>query len=307
VPGFGVEDLLEPAPGFGAEAELFTIEVSDDDRREAERAFRYYDNNRDGKIDSGEMRRSRYGADLPMYDKNRDGVLTLNEMEYRYARRRVENTRGSAQASRSSAGEGRDSDRRNRWSSGEGDRSGSSDRESDDRKSYRRMAMVERLPGGLPDWFARDDADGDGQVAMAEFSVSWTESVLAEFQQFDLNQDGLITPTECLKARENGAVRGSSIGSSPAGPTTSSDASGGGSTAASTGGAGTAAAASAPVQIDARYYEYFKKVVTKYDSSGDGVLTANEWASMSKSPEAADTDGDGRVTVEEYARWSLQQ
>ena len=50
-----------PPPGFGAEAELFTIQITEEDRREAERSFRYYDRNQDGKIDAEEMSRSRYG------------------------------------------------------------------------------------------------------------------------------------------------------------------------------------------------------------------------------------------------------
>ena len=81
-----------------------------------------------------------------------------------------------------------------------------------ERKSYRRKPPIERLPEGIPDWFARDDADGDGQIAMSEFSVSWTDGVLAEYNQFDLNRDGLITPSECLAAKNKGAVRGGSIG-----------------------------------------------------------------------------------------------
>ena len=67
-------------------------------------------------------------------------------------------------------------------------------------------------------------------------------------------------------------------------------------------------AASAPVQgIDPKYFEYYKKLVAKYDTNGDGALGPDEWVSMSKSPEAADVDGDKRITVEEYARWSMQR
>jgi Ca2+-binding EF-hand superfamily protein len=65
--------------------QLAKIDITDEDRREAERSFRYCDQNGDGKIDSAEMSRSRYGADLPMYDQNRDGAITITEMESRYA------------------------------------------------------------------------------------------------------------------------------------------------------------------------------------------------------------------------------
>jgi Ca2+-binding EF-hand superfamily protein len=310
VPAFGVETVSTPPPGFGAEGELFTIVITEDDRREAERAFRYYDRNHDGKVDADEMRNNRYGADLPMYDRNRDGVITMSEMEYRYARLRMENT----QDSRNRGGDRRESDRRRGGGSNErdgDDRSGAG--EDTEVRSYRRSSPLERLPAGLPDWFARDDADSDGQIAMHEFSTAWTDAVLAEFLQFDLNGDGLITPTECLAAQDNGAVRGGSIGiSSGATPATtvavaspaSADSRADHSAAATE---SSATPAVSDVKIDARYMEYFRKVLAKYDSNTDGELTANEWASMSKDPTPADTDGNGRITLEEFARWQIQR
>lgn len=55
------------------------------------------------------------------------------------------------------------------------------------------------VPKGLPDWFARRDLNGDGQVKMAEFADEWTELKAGEFERFDLNGDGIIMPEECLK------------------------------------------------------------------------------------------------------------
>lgn len=310
VPAFGVETVSTPPPGFGAEGELFTIVITEDDRREAERAFRYYDRNHDGKVDAEEMRNNRYGTDLPMYDRNRDGVITMSEMEYRYARLRMENV----QDSRNRGGERREGDRRRGGDANErdgDDRAG--DGEVAEVRSYRRSSPLERLPAGLPDWFARDDADSDGQIAMHEFSTAWTDAVLAEFLQFDLNGDGLITPTECLAAKDNGAVRGGSIGiSSGATPATTvavaspaAADSGADNSAAATESSATPAASD--LKIDARYMEYFRKVLAKYDANTDGELTANEWASMSKDPTPADTDGNGRITLEEFARWQVQR
>jgi Ca2+-binding EF-hand superfamily protein len=66
------------------------------------------------------------------------------------------------------------------------------------RKTSRFLSPVERLPKGLPDWFSRSDADGDGQVAMAEFSSSWNDAKAAEFAGWDRNGDGIITPKEAL-------------------------------------------------------------------------------------------------------------
>lgn len=301
VPGFGVDLEVTPPSGFGAEADLFTVEITDQDRREAERAFGYYDRNRDRKIDAEEMKRSRYGSDLPLFDRNRDGIITLNEMEYRYAQRRLNNEGGSSTASR-----GRDSRKSSdkvkkpetKWR----------ERQGDDRKSYRIPAPIEGTQEGLPDWFPRDDADGDGQVAMAEFSVTWSDSVMSDFNQFDLNRDGMITPRECLKAGENGVVRGGSMDatssdSSADSDSSSSEASSGASTASSR----RSPAPAAPLKISAQYMKYYQSLVTKYDKNGDKVLVRDEWVSMSKDPAAADVDGNGRITAEEYARWSMKQ
>lgn len=65
---------------------------------------------------------------------------------------------------------------------------------------YRALTPKERLPDGLPEWFARKDIDGDGQVSMAEYSSVWSEQTVAEFVRHDLNGDGFVTPTECLEA-----------------------------------------------------------------------------------------------------------
>lgn len=54
-------------------------------------------------------------------------------------------------------------------------------------------------PPGLPDWFGPRDVDSDGQVVMAEFSQQWDDDTMSEFARFDLNQDGVIVPDECLK------------------------------------------------------------------------------------------------------------
>ena len=44
-----------------------------------------------------------------------------------------------------------------------------------------------------------------------------------------------------------------------------------------------------------------QRVVGKYDTNGDGQLTANEWEKMTIVPVGADSNGDGVLTVEEYA------
>jgi hypothetical protein len=61
------------------------------------------------------------------------------------------------------------------------------------------------------------------------------------------------------------------------------------------------------VRIDARYLEYYRKLIGKYDKNGDSQLGPDEWVSMSRDPRGADADGNQRISVEEYARWSMQK
>ena len=64
------------------------------------------------------------------------------------------------------------------------------------RKSYRFTPGKDRLPAGLPSWFKSRDANGDGQVAMSEYSRSWSNRTAAEFQRYDKNNDGMVTAAE---------------------------------------------------------------------------------------------------------------
>ena len=70
---------------------------------------------------------------------------------------------------------------------------------------YRFLTPAERLPEGLPSEFTSKDRDGDGQLSMAEFSTSWSESTLASFNRWDLNGDGFVTAAECLAAENRSA------------------------------------------------------------------------------------------------------
>jgi hypothetical protein len=70
-------------------------------------------------------------------------------------------------------------------------------------------AEEQRL-AGLPEWFSGNDANGDGQVAMAEYSSYWTDAKAREFLSYDHNGDGVITQREAVDGRAEGGV--------PAGP-----------------------------------------------------------------------------------------
>jgi hypothetical protein len=171
------------------------------------------------------------------------------------------------------------------------------------------------LPKDLPEWFARNDANADGQVAMAEFTASWSNSTAREFDQFDLNHDGLITAKECLDATKKGVVRGvsSSSSSTSVASTKSSDTGTSQSSTTSNAAAASSSSAAKPatptpaIQIDGRMIAFSQQLIKKYDSNGDGTLTKNEWSSMSKDPSAADTDGDGKITPTEHAQWTASR
>jgi len=55
------------------------------------------------------------------------------------------------------------------------------------------------LPKGLPDWFRARDANGDGQLSLAEFAPTGEAQLAAQFGRSDANRDGLITPAEAIR------------------------------------------------------------------------------------------------------------
>lgn len=148
-------------------------------RRFAESLLRQYDANKNGVLDKDEWSTAR--PDLKAADRNNDGAITGEEMTawlIDYSRRGASWERPSHAHS--------------------GDSPTASADGSGPRGFYRALTAVERLPDGLPDWFARKDANADGQISMAEFSASWNDQTAAEFGRYDLNNDGIITPAECL-------------------------------------------------------------------------------------------------------------
>ncbi|MEW4455847.1 hypothetical protein AB1L30_24475 [Bremerella sp. JC817] len=137
-------------------------------REYAESLMRRNDRNGNGTLEKDEWGGLRNAEE---YDKNGDGRITLDELTQR----------NESFARGSSSGRSRSSD-------------------SPKQETYRFLTATERLPKGLPDWFTRNDLDGDGQVMMHEYTSSWSESKVAEFDSYDLNHDGVITPKECLEA-----------------------------------------------------------------------------------------------------------
>jgi Ca2+-binding EF-hand superfamily protein len=203
VPGFGVSQEWPRVPGFGERVELASAtspsnssdgtagrsgssqegRSSGDDRsrRFAEYMLRRYDSNNSGSLEKEEWGRlQERGRDPRSYDRNKDGVITVDEMAARIAEYGMGRGRGPGEDSSTA------------------DRSDSS--ESDERGSYRFLSATERLSGDVPDWFLDRDANGDGQVAMAEYTSFWTDSKAREFARYDHNNDGVITPQESVTA-----------------------------------------------------------------------------------------------------------
>ena len=151
--------------------------------------MRQYDRNHNQRLERDEWS-DRWG-EFREADRNRDGVVKLDELTHRltdYSRNRSGFYRSRSE---------RESDSRSSESSGSS--SGSDD--SRRPKPYRFLTPTDRLPEGLPDWFAAKDSNADGQVAMAEFESPgyWTAAAVARFARYDLNHDGMITPGECLE------------------------------------------------------------------------------------------------------------
>jgi Ca2+-binding EF-hand superfamily protein len=115
-------------------------------------------------------------------DLNKDGRITLDELMQRV---RGEGDGGSARPGRSR---------------GEGE-------EKAGRNSYRFTSALERIEGSARSWVERYDDNRDGQVSMAEFSTSWTDSKVREFQGYDKNGDGIVTGAEYGAGRSEGRGR----------------------------------------------------------------------------------------------------
>lgn len=279
VPGFGKdEEDLEPEPllGFGAQADLLTIEVTETDHQEATSRMRYFDKNKDGVLSKDELSKQ-FAGDPMDFDRNRDGKLTPKELAVRYAVRR----------------EGNEIARRKKERDGRLEKK--VDRKSDDqpdlfngRRSYRKQGS-RRTPEGLPGFFADRDANGDGQISMVEFASEWSDEVVAEFFGSDFNRDGVITADEALRGVEGEvpesmptrkAVVKSKDDKSEKSKNRKSDA-----------------------KIDSRNLKVAQRIIKRNDKNSDGVLTPSEWKEMLMSPAKSDFNRDGKVTVDEYALW----
>ncbi|MCH8923196.1 MAG: hypothetical protein IIA67_08635 [Planctomycetes bacterium] len=142
-------------------------------RKLAESVMNRYDKNKNRVLDRDEV------GKWSRADKNGNGQVTMDELIGWLS---AYPTSGSSSSGRSS---------------------GPSSRRTADtsRQFYRYRSPHERLPSGLPGWFKEKDKNADGQVAMAEYATNWSNETIDEFNGYDHNGDGMITPAEALKPR----------------------------------------------------------------------------------------------------------
>jgi hypothetical protein len=161
-------------------------------RAYAEGLIKQYDADKSGMLEKSKNEWDKLKDDHREADANKDSVITLEEMivklqSYSSGSSRSSSSTSSSSSSRSGSG------RSQWWKKDE-------TAKEEPKKSYRFLSPTERLPKGLPDWFARSDTDGDGQIMMAEYAAAWTEAAAQEFLKNDLDGDGVITPAEALAA-----------------------------------------------------------------------------------------------------------
>ncbi|MFM9069618.1 MAG: hypothetical protein ACKOUR_20140, partial [Planctomycetota bacterium] len=180
-------------------------------RRYAEGLLKQYDENKNGQLEKNEWANAR--SITRETDANNDGVITLEELVAKRANFGKENSSRSSTASSGAAGSGRPGEAPaggSGWGGRSRDPAQAGKNGPEKMVGYRQRTALEKLPKGLPDWFTRNDANEDGQVTMAEFATGWTEAKATEFAGFDLNRDGVVTPSECLKAAEKAKTSGTS-------------------------------------------------------------------------------------------------
>ncbi len=276
-----------------------------------------YDRNKNGILEKDEWKQFR--TDPSAADTNHDGKISSSELG-KWMASRMGGSRGGSDRGSSSGRSGWYAKRDGGDSRSRGGSAAASGALASSVGTWSRLhTATELLPEGLPDWFAQRDANADGQVMMHEFSTAWSSSVAADFTQFDLNGDGVITPNECLRATQAGAVLGSpgsavlaSTSSSSLGTSSSTGSSSGSSLASSAAPAGSSADHGSTVSTRSmskaarKYVKYAVGYIKRYDTNHDGVLVKEEWSKMSRDYSGADADGDGRITPMELAEFMMK-
>lgn len=297
VPTFGIKVDKSPVPGFGASGSKMAIKVEDRDLREAEDRVRRYDKNNDGMLEESELKEARWAESPMQWDRNKDGKLSKQEVALRYARRR-ETREGQDNAKKAGS-----EDKNARDRAAKNDEAKANPHPFEKQASFRMGDPATGVvrPSGVPEWFSRDDINGDNQVSMNEFARRWDESTLEEFSKFDTNGDGYITVKEVLAGVKKGYLKGSSSSSSTAATSDPASPAGEGSSApAASKPANASSGASAKSKEEAEMRDWVKKKIDKLDKDKNGFLTPDEFKDGSTKFGDVDTDGNGQINLEEY-------
>lgn len=300
VPGFGMEIPVLPMLGFGPSADILAVVPSEADLKEARNNIQRHDRNRDGQLDTEEVKRAGFWGNPMDFDRNGDGKLSENELATREA---VERKGNEAR--------GRESRQSPQAPEEQTEKAELVDFQG--RRSYRVYSAT--APEGLPRFFTDRDLNKDGQVSMSEYTSDWSEKTVAEFYGWDSNHDGVITATEVLKGVISGLTASETrSGSAPQGngaPAMSTEfTSPSSSTRESRGPAASPDAPAAKLQMPSdppseKVIGIAKKTIERHDKNADFELTPDEWSKMLISPADADFNGDGRITVHEYAGYLI--
>ncbi|MBN2216611.1 MAG: hypothetical protein JW719_04475, partial [Pirellulales bacterium] len=231
VPGFGLDSEPTPVAGFGVRVRpsgRVILGIEGDVEPRIRDLFGRLDRNGNGLLDRNEW--TGLPGNPSQFDANQDGRITLAEVAAqmdKIQKDRNQNPWGGMGQGGFGPGGGMPGNfgpggfgaggwggmngfGDNRQDDEDKEESTSKTAKADHRSSYRFRSALERLPKGLPDWFVGRDEDFDGQVSMAEFAGTWTQSTLNEYLKYDGNRDGVITPDECLRPGSGGGATSTS-------------------------------------------------------------------------------------------------
>jgi len=142
--------------------------------REAEAEFRRLDANGDGKLNEDEAP-DQLKRRFDRYDNNKDGEIDLGEFKTYYREQQVARLNQAAASMTITVGG------------------------VDDDGPLKRpdVFRVGNMPKNMPAWFTEYDTDKDGQVGLYEWRKFGKS--LAEFKEYDRNEDGFITADEVIR------------------------------------------------------------------------------------------------------------